>query len=358
MSDAPSPILVVHGISNRDPKTFEATVATLQSNLGVRFRLIDVYWGDLGGRSAGLTDALPDVFPSTSIDTRESVPANYAVEVILAGILGRPDGYAVRSGGDDDILECLEEAVQASTYVKALDDIEALTAIGRIVQAALEAGESPAGFYEVRGSSIAKLVKAVVHQVDLLIGNVTNGIGGTINQFVRSRLAVPISLTLGDVVAYHQNRRQIHQRLFQRIDELAPNCGSEDAPIGVMAHSLGGLLVIDAALGAELDRRLWIDRLVTFGSQPAFFHVMAPRKGIEQYTLGKPVVLPETIRSWTNLWHQLDVLAFAASKVFRVHDGSTPKDVRVDTMGTEIIENSGWLHSVYWNSPQLVAAWR
>ncbi len=128
-------------------------------------------------------------------------------------------------------------------------------------------------------------------------------------------------------------------------------------PINVMAHSLGGLLVIDAALGAE-GRQLVIDRLVTFGSQAAFFHVMTPRNGLKAYEKGKFATLPNTVNHWTNLWHRMDVLAFTAKPVFRLADGSSPVELDVTSSGSEIIALRAWLHSCYWDSPELLDAWR
>lgn len=116
-------------------------------------------------------------------------------------------------------------------------------------------------------------------------------------------------------------------------------------------------MAFDAAVQST-GRRLHLSRFLSFGSQAAFFHVLAPRHGIAAYSAGQPVTLPPSIGQWTNLWHPLDMLAFAAATVFRLHDGKPPRDVRVDTPASEIVDRVGWLHSCYWESAALLAAVR
>ena len=113
-----------------------------------------------------------------------------------------------------------------------------------------------------------------------------------------------------------------------------------------MAHSLGGLLVLDAAPGTESGRTLWLERFVTFGSQAAFFHIMAPRKGLSAYAHGSHVSLPKSIATWSNLWHPLDLPAFVAGPVFRLAGGKPPVDIEVTAKASEIVDDKGWLHSV------------
>jgi len=94
---------------------------------------------------------------------------------------------------------------------------------------------------------------------------------------------------------------------------------------------LGGLIVFDAAVRPLGDpRRLYLKTLTTFGSQPAFFHIVDRRTPeLAIYERNRKVVLPETIPKWTNLWDTMDLLAFTASTVFELHDGTSPRDVPV-----------------------------
>ncbi|MDG9927380.1 MULTISPECIES: hypothetical protein [unclassified Pseudomonas] len=373
------PLLVVHGIANRSHEDFLAQCSWLQEQVGERYKLIDVYWGDLGGISDGLVDSLPAIFPFSEegVDFHEhltraralmdgSKPAAQAIAARVTGELPAQGSIRVRADPQTDVHEAIREAVAQSTFVKDLTDPDVLNAVGDLVAAAL-AEQAPGGPFNVRSdtftvradlaSSVLGAVKAVITAADAMIGKITGAVGGTLNQFVRGKLAGPIALTLGDVVGYHQNRQKIHERLFARLDVEAHGWGKEGKPVHVMAHSLGGLLVLDAALGA-CGRTLHIKRLVTFGSQPAFFHIMTPRYGLAPYQHAQPVALPASIARWTNLWHPLDVLAFVTATVFRLSDGGAPQDVQVQTNASTIADAGGWLHSVYWRSPELVAAWK
>ncbi|WP_322617477.1 hypothetical protein [Pseudomonas sp. BIC9C] len=372
------PLLVVHGIANRSNADFLAQCAWLQEQVGKRYKLIDVYWGDLGGISDGLMDSLPAIFPfgEDSGDFHDHLtrahavidggtPAAQAITVRATGEMPTQGGFHVRTDPQTDVQEAIRIAVAQSTFVKDVTDPEVLNAVGDLVAAAL-AEQAPGGEFNVRSgtfivradlaSSVLGAVKAVINAADVMIGRITGAVGGTLNQFVRGKLAGPIALTLGDVVGYHQNRQKIHERLFARLDSEAAGWGVEGKPVHVMAHSLGGLLVLDAALGA-CGRTLHIERLVTFGSQPAFFHIMTPRNGLAPYRHAQPVVLPASIARWINLWHPLDVLAFITASVFRLSGGGAPQDVQVQTNASTIADAGGWLHSVYWRSPELVAAW-
>jgi hypothetical protein len=365
-----NPLLVVHGVGNRSENVFKETTRYLQERTAGKHQLIHVFWGDLGGISEGLETTLPDIFPGAGESeylTRALIePAMASDEDEAAAIISNratgqsvTAGHSVRSNDETDaIRESIVEAVAQSRYIKTVGDVEVLNSIGDLVAAAVaESGEltGNSGF-EVRAWSDG-LVGSIMKAADAMIGKITGNLGGTFNQLLRKKMAVPIALTFGDVVAYHQNRNAIHDRLFECLKREAPGWGTKEKPVNVMAHSLGGLVVLDAALTAE-GQTLWINRLVTFGSQPAFFHVLAPRKDLDRFEKGKPVTLPGTIKHWTNLWHRLDVLAFTAKPVFRLEDGTAPIEVDVGTTASEIMTLKGWLHSCYWESGELLDAWR
>src|SRR5205823_13780221 len=55
------PVLVVHGVANRNQRDFERLVGTLQDNVGKQYDLIHVYWGDLAAATAGIRDTIPSL---------------------------------------------------------------------------------------------------------------------------------------------------------------------------------------------------------------------------------------------------------------------------------------------------------
>ncbi|WP_437096902.1 hypothetical protein [Streptomyces sp. enrichment culture] len=64
-----------------------------------------------------------------------------------------------------------------------------------------------------------------------------------------------------------------------------------------------------------------------------------------------PVQLPASLNRWTNLWEPLDVLAFAASKVFQLHNGAAPVDLPVSHQASTGL----WTHSAYWRLPHVAS---
>jgi hypothetical protein len=386
------PVLVVHGVANHDRARFERTVEALQQRVGARFQLIPVFWGDLGGQSTGLSDSLPTMSALSEVtraddlgaqalfalvqEQRATLPGTdgtraeemAVVDALHAATLQAAGVMGATLRGDDTLHRALSEQVPATRYLRHLHDPQLQQTVGELFADYLRAapadgGGATAGEFVVRGRVDDGLHawKRFIGKVDELIGRAASTLAGSANQWLRAALAERIASTLGDVVAYHQQRNAIHRRLFEVLDASAAGCGTRERPITVAAHSLGGLVTLDAALGSQMlvdgaPRCLHIKRWITFGSQPAFFHVMAPRHGIAPYTPGQRVDLPYSIGPWTNLWHPLDLLAFSASSVFRMADGSAPMDVRVDSSATEIAKSKGWLHSSYWNSSQLQEA--
>lgn len=388
-------VLVVHGVNNHDAERFAAEVDALQDWLGGHLALKNVFWGDLGGIGHGLEDTLPprsgptrgagevawdayfaqqrEVLAAVAEATRAAGgPAPDALaEALYRGATGQPPApaqaqdLATRAG--DDLLDVLRQALPETRYLRTLQDPALQQAVGDLLADYLgdrRADDAFGGGGLVTrgwGGDLRESVRRFIGKVDGLIGQAVSAAAGGANQWLRAALAQPISRTFGDIVAYHQRRGEIHQRLFETLDAEAPGMGTPQRPITVVAHSLGGLACLDAALGSDVlqqgqRRQLHIRRLVTMGSQPAFFHVLAPREGLPRYEPGQPVTLPKTIGRWVNLWHPMDPLAFVVAPVFRLADTSEPLDRRIDTPLSEIAENKGWMHSAYWRSAALMEA--
>lgn len=379
----PQPVLVVHGVANRDEAVFNDLVRRLALDLALpSVQLVPVFWGDLGAKMTGLEDTLPGA-PLALVRSSDSVdPA--AVESAL-GMLSGPVEATVRAGteaarasiaGDgfesrahsspgvlvraEDTTEIraeLEQAWVESAWLKQIADEQLLRALGAAVAEGVNineggvAGDSPVR--ALRKPDIHKLVRQVVNGVDRAVGAVIGTVGAELNSFVRDALAPQFAEFMGDIFVYQRHRNTIHARIREVIANEAPGYGDLDKPIAVLAHSLGGVISFDLAVAGE--PRLSIRRLITFGSQSPFFHILDPRGGsLAAYEPSSPCTLPETIGGWTNLWEPLDPLAFIASKVFRLASGQPPVDMQVRHLASSKL----WTHSAYWRSHELVTTAR
>ncbi|MGH9342188.1 MAG: hypothetical protein ACRD19_00270 [Terriglobia bacterium] len=390
----PAPILVVHGVANRDEHAFHAQVEDVQNRIGGDYRLIPVWWGDLGGKTEYLRDTLPDTAGVTvrgraagEIDeaaivellrgafvtgTEQKVRSeDEREEIIIRAAQAQPDSAAqVRSEHADELARAIREAWQEATYLRLVRSDAVLEAVGRAVGAATgnvvpfdgtdeevvtrAFTERDPFAEEVATRSVrekaGKIARAVVSEIDKVVGGVIGQVLGDVNQTLRGAWAERIGYFLGDILAYQRNQAAIQERLSKAVSEHADGWGMEGKPISVIAHSLGGVIAFDAATRSMAP--LWIDGLVTFGSQPAFFEILDPRESLPRYRTGNPISLPKTIGRWTNLWEPLDVLAFAAGKVFRLHSGLSPTDLQT----AHDLSYGLATHSTYWGSPELVAA--
>ena len=267
------PVVVIHGIAIRNPAKFLRSAEALGGVLGERYDLIPVFWGDLGA-SAEHMDKVIARYPHRSGGMRSMVADKLAASV--ASGLGRSMSWVSRKRGD------AEGAARIGAQTgKLREDLR-----GR-----------------VRGYVNDKF------------------------QDMRFGLTTALLPFLADVIAYqsHERRPRIHQRVREVIDqELGPKFGTPERPVTVIAHSLGGVISFDMAT-AERDP-LHIDRFITLGSQPAFFHLLDPRSSRVAPFEGEPVTLPGTIHRWTNIWDEYDMLAFGVADLFRLHDGGVPID--------------------------------
>jgi hypothetical protein len=250
------PLLVVHGIANRDKVGFAAHVARLGQKLGNDYQLHPVFWGHLGPRSERLEDILPSHEPE-------------ATEGLWAS-LKRNLGGAAQHG--------------------------------------------------VRG--------------------------------IMTEVVFPI---LGDIMVYQANRLAIQQEVRQVLAEIGADAGTQQQPICALGHSLGGVILFHLATGN--DRPVWLDRFITLGSQPSFFHLYHPGSSVVPPYQGQPLTLPPTIARWLNIWDQQDWFAFAASKVFKLHDGQPVRETRIKSFDS-FFDGLAKSHGAYWENEAALNAIR
>ncbi|MGW6902549.1 hypothetical protein ACWGF2_39145 [Streptomyces sp. NPDC054919] len=380
MSD---PVFVVHGVANRDGAGFTAAVKALQSATGIAME--PVYWGDLGaedrfiaatlpardtapvaaaGSGSLLRDTAPDAFLPSFLFTEQPRMADQ-LAALDAGLRDEleSDPGPLRDGpghggpDPDEVLACVAEEWPDTRWLSRTDDPTLLGETGRALAHALldtdTQGYAVHGYDGLRGEPgrLRELVRRRLRDLDRVAGAAIGAVAGRVNHAVRSRFGPGTTRFLGDVLVYQRHRDAIHARIRARIDEVDPKLGrGPERPVRVVAHSLGGVIAVDMATAGD---PLWTERLVTFGSQAAFFHVCDPRGGqLLPYSGHTPVQLPASLGRWTNLWEPLDMLAFAASQVFQLSDGSNPVDKPVPHAAS----TGMWTHSAYWDLPDVATA--
>lgn len=376
-----APVFVIHGIGNRDEAAFGRTVAALATAVG-GITARPVYWGDLGARYELITYTIPGApVPPTEVrgvgveseeesealaqfllnavaltgeEIRDSAAAPEpvlvaATEALLGGTAGSEE---VRDDLDEadvsDLRVALDQHWAETKWLPLVDDAELLRAVGAAIAgpiadgaAALVTEGAEVRGEEVRAIQIGTFVRRRLDELDRVVGAALGAAGTRLNTHLRTKFLPGITRAVGDIIVYQRHREKICDRVWSVIDAVDPGLGrSEERPVDVLAHSLGGVIAVDMAIS---DEPLWIRRLVTFGSQPSFFHVCDPRGALEPYT-GTHVQLPRSITAWTNLWEPLDPLAFVAARVFRLHDGSLPTDKTV----AHLASSGLWTHSDYW----------
>ncbi|MCC3159871.1 hypothetical protein LJ737_21700 [Hymenobacter sp. 15J16-1T3B] len=377
------PIVIIHGVANRIEEDFLESVAQLQHQLGGEWELLPVFWGDLGGVGTDITDCLPVLhngqwgvrgqaeqplpLPRGLVDTG-TLPNPARAELIAAA--AAPAGQLVRSAATDaTVQQVAEQELPATQILQHLDDEAVFRALGEAIGAAVEELDGRAtdpaeslvrgaGGHGVRGllDPVGKVTKRLIHAVDDILGRTLSNRLGQFNQNLRAAVLPPLALFFGDIIVYQRDQARIQARIWEALARHGGGYGTAAQPVHVVAHSLGGVITFDAAV--QKDNPLHLKSFTTFGSQAAFFHIVDQRRTLDVYRQGQPVTLPATIRRWTNLWDTADLLAFTASTVFRLADGSRPQDVPVLDPLSRIVDEKAWMHSVYWGTQELLQAIR
>lgn len=105
----------------------------------------------------------------------------------------------------------------------------------------------------------------LVHGADHGKGAVLGAAFGAVNQPPRGQVGPGLPGFLGDVFVYQRHRQDLQQRLWAEVEAHAPGYGTQERPIAVLGHSLGGVISFDTAV-AGTPQPLWVKALVTFGS--------------------------------------------------------------------------------------------
>jgi hypothetical protein len=394
-------VFVIHGVGNRDRAGFERRVADLRRATGEAWDMTAVYWGDLGaddqwvdltippadevrGEAAGPSEVRDGAEPgpltvdlaagllsanrlADGAEVRDTPDSQ--VDLVTAAAArrlaaGGADGEEIREDGEVDpaqaaaVREAIAEHWATTTWLRQVTDPLLLEEIGAAIAApladpsvAITADGEEVRDEELRGIDVRGFVKRRIDDLDRVVGATVGSAAGRVNSYLRTEQGPGVTRFFGDVLVYQRRRAAIHERVRATIDEVDPALGRDpDHPVRVIGHSLGGVIAVDIATA---DDPLWTRSLVTFGSQSPFFHVCDPRGGqLLPYADGTLVQLPPSLGAWTNLWEPMDVLAFIAARVFRLHDGSAPIDLPVSHLASSGL----WTHSVYWDLQEVATA--
>jgi hypothetical protein len=155
-----------------------------------------------------------------------------------------------------------------------------------------------------------------------------------LNRYLLRPLGETLSPIAGDIIFYQVRGSGIRDFISKVISEAAP-------PVFVLAHSLGGIAVIDTLI---LNPALKVEAVVTFGSQAPFFFEINSLASLEE---GQPLPVHFT-PTWLNICDPNDLLSFRAQPAF-------PNDHRVideqlDSGQPPLAAHSSYLGSnAFWN---------
>ena len=367
------PVFVIHGIANRDRSVVAERVARLSAAALGRWPMHSCYWGDLGSSTLGVELAVPPG-PGQRWDVRGGdaeraegaalglggpVPLTspQRLELVQARVREGLDPPLVESRAAapevaEEALAAIAEAWPQTRWLRHADDPALLGEVGAaLAAAALEAADDDGRAHEVRDPGrIRRAVRRRLPELDRVAGAAVGAAGERLYTWARATRAEYVALTLGDVLVYQRHGERIRERIREQIAAVAGAEAGRERAVHLVGHSLGAVIALDLATGENPVRT---EGLVTFGCQWPLFHLFDPRGGqLAPYDGTGPVLLPESLGRWTNLWHPLDPLGFVASRLFRWRDGSAPTDVRVE----HLLSDQFYTHSAYWTNPQLVSA--
>ena len=391
MSADDRPVLVIHGVATRSYEAFDKDVANLQRGIGPGWRLIRVYWGDIAAQVAGIADTVParefsrdarlgaqadrwskSAGEAESIDDRRAIGLAMLaarsgeaeavgesvvdpVGAVRAAALLRLEQLGV-TGVDREVADLTEANRNRLELVASATDPEVLQQLGvtiaeRYVGAATSIPAGPEAIWPL--DLLRDIVDNAIGAIHDVIGDFADDVGGAVNRLVREFALIATGTGIGDVVLYQGNRQAIQDRVSQCLRDEADGWGQDGRPIPVLGHSLGGIIAFDMAVREH--EPLWIDPLVTFGSQSSVLHVFDPRlPNVPRYTPGNRAAVPDRIGRWLNLWSTLDPLAFSAGRIFRTAPADRVEDVRITYRG----DTDLFTHDAYWTDPYMAAETR
>ena len=135
---------------------------------------------------------------------------------------------------------------------------------------------------------------------------------------------------IGDILLYQGQGATVRQLIREKVEQA-------QAPVVLLAHSLGGIACVDLLIGEDLARK--VELLVTVGSQAPVFYEIGALSSLRYEAAAK---LPASMPPWLNIYDHQDFLSFVGARLFP----GRVKDALVDNR-----QPFPYAHSAYWNNP-------
>jgi hypothetical protein len=383
-------VLFIHGINVRE-KDLDSTMQVVQQHIHSRAPSAKVSacsWGvDLGARLRCDGKSIPgydsamaagEVLPELQSNTRwmtlyqdpffelrllanaaddgAAMPPNAVQnsETVRRKLRKLPFDVAVAAAvGGAGLGDYLDAACSALASAPAFDEVlvnyqqaahQLPTVLGRSVVALMIRDADSDAHPVVQGSQRDSLVtlieqqfggapKGVLSTLTKPLLGLALGMGTRYLQRNRGKMSDLASPVIGDLMCYQGRGEPIRQR-------IAAQLTAASEPLVVIAHSLGGVAVVDALLLAPALCGK-VAHLHTVGSQAGFFYEINALVG---RSFPDGAALPAAFPAWTNFYDRSDMLSYLANPIF----GAGVQDVEIDN-GQPFPQS----HSGYWTNDKL-----
>lgn len=218
-----------------------------------------------------------------------------------------------------DLLELISEAALAAgsaaepNLVGATADFIVATVLNEVRG---EPGAGPDALYDVHAR------QKLVDHVYANLSTEPRGVGGWLQKkatdWVKKKatrkgrnnriwLMDKVSPGMGDIIYSQRRGEAILDLLRQRIAAL-------EGEVSVVGHSLGGVLLFDLLSSDNAPSN--VSRLITVGSQSAYFGACDALKTLRLDTSTNKIALPDHFPDWLNIFDTTDFLSFCAERSF------------------------------------------
>jgi hypothetical protein len=354
------PLVFVHGVSNRMSAEYRTGVA----NRDALFRAfllapyaqaarsrVDVhnpYWGDLGGALAWKGASIPlGEFEALGAEDTEYV----ALHASAAGAapVTDADRTVLTLAREQTLVEAVDllwaaaamlpednAAVLASPAPRAIgyatanpspgwldevnDDDALLSRLEREITAYTGVEVPTTGGGEWESLGIANLWNELRKGAGRLRAAISNTIGRSASDRIRPAVLPGLAMFLGDVLQYlheHQSDEPAIAELVAETIRIASASRSDDDPLVLVAHSMGGNITYDLLTSTLAD--IHVDLYVTVGTQVGLFEELklfrSSDRSIPGSDLSRRVPRPTNVDRWINVFDYSDFLGYRVGSV-------------------------------------------